>query len=167
MEVVIQPVPHGCHEMLKTDAISCTYNMNGFTPMNSTLVQHGLDREHFRRCSHLHKGDKFRVISHGYEKPFVITTTKTERWDSEPDAAQQIIQTADIERCKSLRMTHFAFIPGKFPEDAFAQCMRQVRQARYHTKLQRIVVEVDANYAVKARTVDHRVKTELEAVGSA
>lgn len=99
MEVLLRPVPHLAYEPVKTDAISCTYDMDGFTLMNVVLIQHGLDREHFRKCAHMHSGGKFRVISHGDEKPLVITTTKTERWDSEPSATQQVIDAADAERC--------------------------------------------------------------------
>ena len=74
MEVVIRPVARGRYEAVRTDAVSCTYDMNGFTLMSAVLSQLGLDREHFRKCARMHEGEKFRVISHGDEKPFVITT---------------------------------------------------------------------------------------------
>ena len=153
MELLLRSVPHLAYEPVKTDAISCTYNMDGFTLMNAVLIQHGLDREHFRKCAHMHSGDKFRVISHGDEKPLVITTTKTERWDSEPSAAQQIIDVADAERCESLCMTHFAFILGEFPEEAFAQCMQQIKSAKHCTNLQKVVVDVDSRHFESAQAV--------------
>ena len=166
MEVVIRPVVHGQYQVIESDAISCTYDMDGFTLMNAVLSQLGLDREHFRKCAHMHAGEKFRVISHGDEKPFVITTTKTERWDSQPDATEQILNTADAERCKSLCMTHFAFILGAFPEVAFAQCLRQVEQAKHHTQLKRVVVDVDERYVDAASAIYQQVKTQC-AVGLA
>ncbi len=153
MKILLRSVPHVAYEPVKTDAISCTYNMDGFTLMNAVLIEYGLNREHFRKCAHMHSGDKFRVISHGDEKPFVITTTKTERWDSEPSAAQQIIEAADAERCESLCMTHFAFILGEFPEEAFAQCMQQIKSAKGCTNLQKVVVDVDSRHFESAQAV--------------
>ena len=47
MEIVLRPVPHAAYESVKTDAISCTYDMDGFTLMSAVLSQLGLDREHF------------------------------------------------------------------------------------------------------------------------
>lgn len=153
MEVLLRPVPHLAYEPVKTDAISCTYDMDGFTLMNVVLIQHGLDREHFRKCAHMHSGGKFRVISHGDEKPLVITTTKTERWDSEPSATQQVIDAADAERCESLCMTHFAFILGNFPDEAFAQCIQQIVLATHCTNLQKVIVDVDSRYFDRAKAV--------------
>lgn len=157
MEILIRAVPHEGYEPIETDAISCTYDMDGFTLMNAVLIQHGLDREHFRKCAYMHESEKFRVISHGDEKPFVITTTKTERWNSEPNAARQIMVTADAERAESLCMTHFAFISGKFPEDDFAQCMREVAQTENYIELKKIVVDVDSRYFEEAKVVHHKV----------
>lgn len=153
MEVLLRPVPHLAYEPVETDAISCTYNMDGFTLMNAVLIQHGLDREYFRKCAHMHSGGKFRVISHGDEKPLVITTTKTERWDSEPSATQQVIDAADAERCESLCMTHFTFILGNFPEEAFAQCIQQIVLATHCTNLQKVIVDVDSRHFDRAKAV--------------
>ncbi len=150
MEVLIRPVPHAGYKPLKADAISCTYDMDGFTLMNDVLIAHGMDREHFRGCARMHEGRQFRVIAHGDEKPLVITTTKTERWDSEPGATQQIIMAADAERCESLCMTHFGFILGSFPEDAFRRCLETLRKAGAQKYLQRVIVDVDDRYHVQA-----------------
>ena len=38
MEVVIRPIEHGTYIPMTVDAISCTYNMDGFTPMNAILA---------------------------------------------------------------------------------------------------------------------------------
>ncbi len=153
MELLLRSVPHAAYEPVETDAISCTYNMDGFTLMNAVLIQHGLDREHFRKCAHMHSGEKFRVIAHGDEKPLVITTTKTESWDSEPSATRQIIDAADAERCESLCMTHFAFILGKFPDDAFAQCIQQIELAKHCTNLQKVILDVDSRHFESAQAV--------------
>lgn len=150
MEVLIRPVPHAGYKPLKADAISCTYDMDGFTLMNAVLIAYGLDREHFRSCARMHEGTQFRVIAHGDEKPLVITTTKTERWDSEPGATQQIIMAADAERCESLCMTHFGFILGDFPDNAFLSCLEALRNAGAQEYLQRVIVDVDDRYHVQA-----------------
>lgn len=160
MEVVIRPVAHGRYESARTDAVSCTYDMDGFTLMSAVLTQLGLDREHFRRCAHMHEGQKFRVISHGEEKPFVITTTKTERWDGAPSATEQILTAADAERCESLCMTHFALILGEFPAEAFAQSLRQIEQAKQLTNLRKIIVDVDERYLEVAQAAHREVQTE-------
>ncbi len=161
MEVVIRPVVHGQYQVIESDAVSCTYDLDGFTLMNAVLSQLGLDREHFRKCAHMHAGEKFRVISHGDEKPFVITTTKTARWDSQPDATEQILNTADAERCKSLCMTHFSFILGAFPEAAFKQCLQYVEQAKHLTQLKRVVVDVDEQFADAANAIHQQVKAQF------
>lgn len=161
MEVVIRPVAHVAYESVKTDAISCTYDMDGFTLMNEVLKAYRLDREHFRKCASMHESRKFRVISHGDKKPFVITTTKTERWDSEPSATEQILNTADAERCESLCMTHFAYILSAFPADAFMQCLRQIEQAVQMTQLKRVVLDVDERYADVANDVYRQVKLKI------
>ncbi len=153
MEVLLRPVPHLAYEPVETDAISCTYDMDGFTLMNAVLIQHGLDREYFRKCTHMHSDGKFRVILHGDEKPLVITTTKTERWNSEPSATQRVIDAADSERCESLCMTHFAFILGNFPEEAFTQCIQQIVLATRCTNLQKVIVDVDSRHFDRAKAV--------------
>ncbi len=165
MEVVIRPVMYASYQVAKTDAVSCTYDMEVLTPMRAVLSQLGLDREHFRKCAYMHEGEKFRVISHGDEKPFVITTTKTERWESEPNATEQILATADAERCESLCMTHFAFVVEAFPVAAFTQCLQQVEQARHQTQLKRVVVDVDARHLEVANAVYMRVKVEVAELG--
>lgn len=161
MDVILRPVQHSGYQAIKTDAISCTYDMDGFTLMNAVLSRLGLDREHFRKCAYMHTGEKFRVISHGDEKPFFITTTKTECWNSEPNATEQILNTADAERCESLCMTHFAFILGKFPEDAFAQCIRQIEQAKYLNQLKLVVVDVDERFVDAANAIHQQVKAQF------
>ena len=150
MEILIRPVPHACYEPIKTDAISCTYDMDGFTLMNAVLISHGLDREYFRGCARMHEDAPFRVIAHGDEKPLVITTSKTERWNSEPGATQQIIIAADAERCESLCMTHFGFVLGSFPEPAFRRCLETLRNAGAQKYLKRVILDVDDRYHSQA-----------------
>lgn len=165
MEIVIRSIAYGSYEAARTDAVSCTYDMDGFTLMSAVLSQLGLDREHFRKCGELHAGSKYRVISHGDKKPFVITTTKTEHWESEPNVTEQILNTADAERCESLCITHFAFIVGAFPVAAFTQCLQQVEQARNQTQLKRVVVDVDERHLDIANAAYMRVKVEVAELG--
>jgi hypothetical protein len=76
MEVVIRPVAHVAYESVKTDAISCTYDMDGFTLMNEVLRAYRLDREHFRKCAYMHESRKFRVISHAVSYTHLTLPTK-------------------------------------------------------------------------------------------
>ena len=161
MEAVIRPIAQGSYEVARTDAVSCTYDMDGSTLMSAVLSQLGLDREHFRRRAHMHEGEKFRVISHGDERPFVITINKAKSWASVPSATEQILIAAEAERCDSLCMTHFAFILGEFPAEAFAQCLRQIELARDQTQLKRVVVDMDDRYIKVAENVHQQVRAEI------
>lgn len=114
--------------------------------MNAILFAHRLDQERFRKCARFHEVPRFRVIGHGDVKPLVITVTKTEHWDSEPSATDEILKVADCERCESLCMTHFGFMLGKFPEQAFRQCLASLQHAVTLDNLQRVVVDVDERY---------------------
>lgn len=157
MEVVIRPIEHGSYAAVQVDAISCTYDTDGFTLMNAVLIAYGLDRDHFRKMSSKYEGGKFMVTAHVEMNPIVITTTKTERWDSEPTATEQILHVADCERCRSLCLTHFAFILGQFPVAAFERCLRSVELARFYSGFQKIVVDVDERYYQQALDVHSRV----------
>ncbi|MDP2443765.1 hypothetical protein [Rhodoferax sp.] len=139
------------------DAISCTYDTDGFTLMNAVLIAYGLDRDHFRKISGKYEGGKFMVTAHVEMTPIVITTTKTERWDSEPTATEQILHVADCEGCGSLCLTHFAFILGQFPLAAFERCLRSVELAKFYSGLKKIVVDVDERYYQQALDVHLRV----------
>ena len=160
MEVVIRPIEHGTYIPMTVDAISCTYNMDGFTPMNAILAAYGLDREHFRKCGRMHEGPKLRIICHGdcYERPQVITVSKTERWDSEPGATKKILTLADCERCKSLSMTHFSFILGAFPASAFKQCIGSIQSAGGFENLERVVVDIDVRCYQYALDIHSQVR---------
>lgn len=48
-DVTLRAIPHGTYVASNADVISCTYNMDGFTPMNAVLIQHGIERAHFSR----------------------------------------------------------------------------------------------------------------------
>ena len=159
MEVVIRPIEHGTYIPMTVDAISCTYNMDGFTPMNAILAAYGLDREHFRKCGRMHEGSKLRIICHGdcYERPQVITVSKNERWDSEPGATKEILTIADCERCESLCITHFSYILGAFPVGAFRQCLESIQSAATLVNLKRVVVDADERYYQQALDVHSKV----------
>ena len=137
------------------DAISLTYNPDGFTPMNGWLSQFGIDRQHFYsdviRKAHNERG--FRVISHGDDKPIVITASKTQCWESEPFATAEILHTADCERTKKLCMLHFGSILGKFPFVAFRDCIRSVRQAKYWARIKEIDIYVPEEHQIVANAI--------------
>lgn len=163
MEVVIHPIERGAYTRMTVDAISCTYNMDGFTPMNSILIAYGLDRDYFRQYGRMHEGSKFRVICHGdcYERPQVITVSKTEQWDSEPGTTTEILTIADCERCMSLCMTHFGFILGDFPGGAFRQCLESIQSASGLENLERVVVDIDARYYRHALDVHDQLRKSV------
>lgn len=173
MEVVIRPILHRHYEYemghciywssAETDAVSCTYNLNGFTPMTAVIremgstLPHGVDIEHFCKCARYHDRPNFLAIGHGDEKPLVITATKTKRWDSKSSATAEILNIADAERCASLCMTHFSFILGAFPIGAFRQCLESIQSAVTLETLKRVVVDVDERYYQQALEVHARV----------
>lgn len=164
MNVILRPIPHGAYAPEQTDAISCTYSMDGFTPMNSVLVAYGLDRDHFKSTSleksHHERG--FCVLMHSEIRPAVITSSKTEDWGGISDASLLILKIADLENHKSLCMTHFAFVLGEFPEIAFGQCMQGVHLANHFTTLERIVVDVDEKFFDQACSISAAIQKKLD-----
>jgi hypothetical protein len=137
--------------------------MDGFAPMNSVLVALGLDRDYFKRKSleKYHHERGFCVLTHGEMRPNVITSSKTEDWAGISDASLLILNIADLENHKSLCMTHFAFVLGKFPELAFGQCMLGVHLASYFTTLEKIVVDVDEKFIDLAHSISAAIKMKL------
>lgn len=167
MKILLRPIPHSIDEVkmghcvfyppIKTDAISCTFNMDGFTPMKAVLNAHGLDEGHFQKCRRLHEGQPFRTITHGDEFPNIITSSKTKTWNEVPNAAFQILRTVEDHYCKSLCMTHFSFIQGKFPDGAFLSCARTVNATWTYSQLEEIIVDVDERYFTAAARIWHDV----------
>ncbi len=171
MEISLRPIPHSHDEIamghcisyppIKTDAIACTYNMDGFSPMKAVLRAHCIDTAHFHKCRRYHSDGRFRTISHGDEFPNIITSSKTATWDEVPDAADRIIFNVEDQYCKSLCMTHFAFLSGEFPAKAFTACMHAVNMARTYTKLQKIIVDVDERFFAEAMLVWQQVRQQV------
>jgi hypothetical protein len=157
VNLVIRPITHGAYIGTKVDAISCTFDVDGFTLMNAVLIAHGFNRGDFENRKHLHTGALFRVITHSDTKPLLVTTTKTERWESEPTAAEQVIRAVGLAQCESLCMTHFAFILGRFPGRGFTRCLSAIAKAKHHAKPKRIVVDVDERYLAEALRVQHSI----------
>jgi hypothetical protein len=163
MEIILRPIPHSVDEVtmghcvfyppIESDAISCTFNMNGFTPMLSVLRAHGFDRELFDSNGQLEKwhNEEFRVHVHRSCSPLLLTTSRTSTWDDAPQATRKIIEIADGEGCKSLSLTHFTFIQGKFPKSAFNHCLESAANAEHQSRLKRITVDVDDRHIVVAR----------------
>ena len=173
IEIVLRPIPHSADEVklghcyfypqVATDAISCTFNMDGYSPMKAVLRAHGLDEGHFQKCHQFHEAGLFRVITHGDEFPNIITVTKTQTWNAVPNATFLVLRTVEDQHCKSLCMTHFGYILGRFPCDAFTSCMRAVNLAWTYSKLKKIVVDVDERYFPEATCAWHRLLTECRA----
>lgn len=158
MEIILRPIPHSVDEVkmghcifyppTESDAISCTFNMNGFTPMLSVLRAHGFVRELFDSNGQLEKWHKeeFRVHVHRSCSSLLLTTSRTRTWDDAPQATRKIIEIADGEGCKSLCLTHFTFIQGKFPKSAFNHCLELAANAEHQSRLKLIIVDVDGRH---------------------
>lgn len=176
MEIVLRPIQHLYDEYAmghcifwpsaNTDAVSCTYNMGGFTPMTAVLRELRLDDGAFRRSgvnsAHFERG--IRTMTYGDNRPNLITSLKTQRWDSDSDMPVLILRTVEDAFCRSLCMTHFNFILGKFPVAAFQNCMQAVALAHLFTKLERIVVDVDERHIRQADQLWRTVQDELYAL---
>lgn len=157
MEVFFRAVSSGRYEPEHVDAISCTYNMGGFSPMNSVLVAYGLEREHFknRHIERQHSARGFTVIAHGDFDPCVITASKAKTWSSISDASLMILRIAELEQVRSLRFTQFGWTHGGFPALAFKQLMRSVHLAHLFTKVEKIVVDVDEKFLSLAISISN------------
>lgn len=161
VEITIRLNPHAKYLPTDSDAICCPYDMEGFTVMNAMITAHRFDHDHFQRSARWHEIPKFRAISHGHEKPFVITTTKYVPWaDREISPAKEIMRIANIERCESLCITHFAYIVGEFPEKYFTACVRQIIRAPNYKNLKKVVVDVDSNYASAANNLYEKIRCQ-------
>ena len=142
---------------IDVDAVSCTYNPEGFSPMLAVIKCLGRDRDRFTHpaltTSHQ---SRFSVMSHEFEaRPVIITSSRTATWSAEPNVAAEIIRVADIERSRSLCMTHFSFLPGTFPRQAFEQCVLAAMLARHFTSVARITIDVDERHRSQAERVLH------------
>jgi hypothetical protein len=163
MEIDLRPISHSSYEVamghcifyppIKTDAISCTFNTNGFTPMLAVLRSHCFDTEYFFRNSVLGKwhSSEFRVHVHQQYSPLLLTTTKMSTWDDAPQASSEIIKVADAEGCESLCLSHFMFLQGKFPKSALKQCLQMAASTDQLGALKRVIVDVDVRHIDAAK----------------
>jgi hypothetical protein len=138
--------------------------MDGFTPMNAILIQHGIERAHFtiKRLDAYHSERGFRTLVHEDVSPNVITSTETEKWDSISDAPFEILSTAGVVgKYKSLCFTQFAFVQGLFPEIAFRQLMLAVEFSEYFGSLEKIIVDMDERHIEQAKMIWKELKEEL------
>ena len=164
MEITLRPIPHGSYVASDADVISCTYNMNGFTPMNSVLVAHQIERAYFTsKTLEIHHSVRgFRTLVHENVKPKVITSTETQKWDSISDAPFEILSTAGIVgKYKSLCFTQFAFVQGLFPEIAFGQLLLAAEFAEQFGNLHEIIVDVDEKHIEQAQEIWQQLKQKL------
>lgn len=164
MEIILRPIPHGSYVASDCDVISCTYNMDGFTPMNAILIQHGIERAHFtsKAIETYHSARGFCTLVHEDVNPNVITSTETQKWDSISDAPFEILSTAGaFGRYKSLCFTQFAFVQGRFPEIAFRQLMLAAEFSEHFGSFEKIIVDVDEKHIEQARMIWKELKKEL------
>lgn len=163
MEITLRPIPHGTYVASDADAISCTYNMDGFTPMNAVLVAHGVERAGYttKVLADIHSKRGFCAITHGDTFPNVITSSATEAWDSISDAPFEILGAVEDDFCQSLCFTQFSYVQGSFPEIAFGQLMLAAELAEHFTSLEKIVVDVDEKYIEQAKQIWQKVKLKL------
>mgnify|MGYP000547123110 FL=1 len=164
MEITLRPIPHGSYVASDADVISCTYNMDGFTPMNSVLVAHQIERAHFtsKTLETYHSARGFRTLVHEDVKPKVITSTETQKWDSISDAPFEILRAAAaVGRYKSICFTQFAFVQGPFPEIAFRQLMLAVEFSEHFGSLEEIIVDVDEKHIEQAQAIWQELKEKL------
>jgi hypothetical protein len=164
MNITLRPIPHGSYVASDVDVISCTYNMDGFTPMNAILIQHGIERAHFtiKKLDTYHSERGFCTLVHEDVSPNVITSTETEKWDSISDASFEILRTAAaVGRYKSICFTQFAFVQGLFPEIAFRQLMLAVEYSEHFASLEKIIVDIDEKHIEQARAIWQDLKQRL------
>ncbi|PQA84919.1 hypothetical protein C5F52_02670 [Limnohabitans sp. TS-CS-82] len=164
MNITLRPIPHGSYVASDAEVISCTYNMNGFTPMNSVLVAHQIERAYFTsKTLEIHHSVRgFRTLVHEDVSPSVITSTETEKWDSISDASFEILRTAAaVGRYKSICFTQFAFVKGLFPEIAFEQLLLAAEFAEHFGSFEEIIVDVDEKYIEQAQAIWQQLKQKL------
>jgi hypothetical protein len=163
MEILIRPISHRTEEYAMghcyswpsaaTEAVSCTYNMDGFSPMNAVITAQGWDRANFigSGALGLRPDEAAGVLVHKECRPLLLTTTKTPSWNDRGQATTEIISTADAEGCESLCMTHFAFLPRKFPKGALKHCLQMAARAGDQPHMKRVIVDVDERHILEAQ----------------
>jgi hypothetical protein len=164
VKILIRAISHGAYVASDADVISCTYNMDGFTPMNSVMVAHQIERAHFtsKTLETYHSVRGFRTLVHEDVNPIVITSTETQKWDSISDASFEILSTAGaVGKYKSLCFTQFAFVQGRFPEIAFRQLMLAVEFSEHFGSFEKFIVDMDERHIEQARMIWKELKEEL------
>ena len=164
MQITLRTIPHGSYVASDADVISCTYNMNGFTPMNTVLVAHEIERAHFtiKALDAYHSERGFRALVHEHVSPKVITSTETQKWDSISDAPFEILRAANAAgKYKSLCFTQFAFVQGTFPDIAFRQLMLAAEFSEHFGSFEKIIVDIDERHIEQARANWLGLKKEL------
>ncbi len=164
MNITLRPIPHGSYVASNAEVISCTFNMDGFTPMNAVLVAHQIERAHFtnKTLETYHSARGFRTLVHEDVSPNVITSTETQKWDSISDAPFEILSTAGaVGKYKSLCFTQFAFVQGLFPEIAFRQLMLAAEFSEHFGSLEKITVDVDERHIEQAKEIWQDLKRRL------
>ena len=84
---------------MEVDAVSCTFNPEGFSPMRTVIRGLGREPDDFTGpgVSAYHRR-RFSAVSHEFDtRPVVITSSRTATWEAQPQAAGEIIRVADIE----------------------------------------------------------------------
>ena len=164
MNITLRPIPHGSYVASDVDVISCTYNMDGFTPMNAVLAAHEIERAHFtiKALDVYHSERGFRAVVHEDVTPKVITSTETQKWDSISDAPFEILRAADAAgKYTSLCFTQFSFVQGAFPEIAFQQLMLAVEFGEHFGSFEKIIVDVDDKHIDQAKAIWRELKEKL------
>jgi len=164
MDLQVRSIPHGSWIAVETESVSCTYNLEGFSPMATVVQVLGFDRSRLTSDYQLKKShdENFIVHAHLNSSPVLLTTSKTRSWDDATAATTEITKVADREGCRSLCMTHFMFIPGKFPGEDFYYCLEMASISSYRERLRKVIVDVDDRHFEAANKLLGKVRSHQD-----
>ena len=162
MELVVRAIPNGQWIDITVDSISCTFNQNAQSPMASVSKVLGIDRDllfggYQRRELN---DEQFHVHIHRTCSPLFLTTSKMRTWDDATHATSEITRVANAEGCRSLCMTHFMCILGKFPTAAFFHCLQMAAITEHQDHLEKVIIDVDERYIDVARNLLKKVHSQ-------
>jgi hypothetical protein len=128
---------HGC------DAISATANAPGFTPLIAIARYFGWDYDLMRKaaddCNH-----KRRVAVLKQVTPTLLLVPATKgRGEDAHNLALDLLSAVDATESKSLHITHFGFLQGRFPKTDVAAVLDFFFRYGSRLPLERLVIDID------------------------
>ena len=135
---------------MRLDAISVTANHDGFTTFNAVACTIGLDREIASQLA-ITAQDRNEVVVADWVQPKLIVVPKATEQTEIVRLTKELLQVANSLDVKKLLLTHFAFIPAKFPEGHVRAIVRELLATQEHSTIATAWFDVDPRHLLLMR----------------